>query len=114
MSHLKRHAFIGLLFGLVGWVMVWLPGLAEPAPTLHQQVDGYAAQGQGPRAVAALLITPEGSEMAFAGETGNPTHPVPTPDTLFEIGSITKVFRQSPVKIFPQCRMGKACVPINR
>jgi len=51
-----------------------------------------SAQGRGPRAVAALLITPEGTEMALAGETGNPAQPVPTPDTLFEIGSITKVF----------------------
>lgn len=92
MSHLKRHVFIGLLLGLLGWVIVWLPGLAEPDLTLQQQVDDYAAQGRGPRAVAVLLITPDGSEMAFAGETGNPAHPVPTPDTLFEIGSITKVF----------------------
>ncbi|NMF86222.1 serine hydrolase domain-containing protein [Nodosilinea sp. P-1105] len=92
MSYLNRHAFIGLALSLVCWVSVWLPGLAEPAITLQQQVDDYVAQGRGPRAVAALLITPEGTEMALAGETGNPAQPVPTPDTLFEIGSITKVF----------------------
>jgi len=92
MSHLNRHVFIGLVLSLVCWVSVWRPGLAEPAVTLQQQVDDYAAQSLGSRAVAVLLITPEETEMAFAGETGNPAHPVPTPDTLFEIGSITKVF----------------------
>ncbi|MGF1518788.1 MAG: serine hydrolase domain-containing protein [Nodosilinea sp.] len=92
MSPLKRHGFISLLLGLVTWTSVWSLGLAQPAMTLQQQVADYAAQGRGTQAVAALLITPEGTETAFAGETGNPAHPVPTADTLFEIGSITKVF----------------------
>jgi D-alanyl-D-alanine-carboxypeptidase/D-alanyl-D-alanine-endopeptidase len=91
MSHVNRHVFIGLVLSLVCWV-IWLPGLAEPAVTLQQQVDDYAAQSLGSRAVAALLVTPEGTEMALAGKTGNSAHPVPTADTLFEIGSITKVF----------------------
>lgn len=92
MSHLKRRGFIGLLLGLAIWVSVWSLGLTQPAVTLQQQVADYAAQGRGTQAVAALLITPEGTETAFAGETGNPAHLVPTADTLFEIGSITKVF----------------------
>ncbi len=92
MSHLKRRGFIGLLLGLVIWVSVWSLGLTQPAVTLQQQVADYAAQGRGTQAVAALLITPQGTETAFAGETGNPAHPAPTADTLFEIGSITKVF----------------------
>lgn len=92
MSHLKRYGFIGLLLGLVIWISVGSLGLAQPAVTLQQQVADYIAQSRGTQAVAALLITPEGTETAFAGETGNPAHPVPTADTLFEIGSITKVF----------------------
>lgn len=72
--------------------MVWIPGLAESTATLQEQVDAYAAQGHNSQAVAALLITPEGTETALAGQTGNPRHPGPTPDTLFEIGSVTKVF----------------------
>ena len=92
MSHLKRRGFIGLLLGLVIWVSVWSLELAQPAVTLQQQVADYVAQSRGTQAVAALLITPEGTETAFAGETGNPAHPVSTADTLFEIGSITKVF----------------------
>lgn len=92
MSHLKRHGFIGLLLGLLIWVSVWSQGFTQPAVTLQQQVADYAAQSRGTQAVAALLITPEGTETAFAGETGNPAHPIPTADTLFEIGSITKVF----------------------
>ncbi|HEY9817462.1 MAG TPA: serine hydrolase domain-containing protein [Candidatus Obscuribacterales bacterium] len=92
MVHLKHYAFIGLLLGLVSWVSVCSLGLTQPALTLQQQVADYAAQGLGTRAVAALLMTPDGTEMAFAGKTGNSTHPVPTADTLFEIGSITKVF----------------------
>lgn len=92
MSHLKRHGFISLLLGLAIWVSVWSLGLTQPAGNLQQQVADYASQGQGTKAVAALLITPDGTETAFAGETGNPAHPVPTADTLFEIGSITKVF----------------------
>ena len=92
MFYLKRHIFIGLLLVWLVWLSVGPPGLAQPALTLQQQVNAYAAQGHGSRAVAALLTTPEGTESAFAGQTGNPTHPVPMADTLFEIGSITKVF----------------------
>lgn len=92
MSHFKRHGFIGLLLGWVFWLSTGILGSAQPALTLQQQVADYAAQNRGTQAVAALLITPEGTETAFAGETGNPAHAVPTPDTLFEIGSITKVF----------------------
>lgn len=92
MPHLQRHGLIGLLVGLAIWISVWSAGVAQPAATLQQQVTDYASQGRGTQAVAALLITPEGTETAFAGETGNPAHPVPNADTLFEIGSITKVF----------------------
>jgi len=92
MRHLKHHLFIGLLLVLVIWVSSWGPGWTAPTLTLQQQVNDYATQGLGPRAVAVLRITPEGTETAFAGTTGNPTHPTPTADTLFEIGSITKVF----------------------
>ncbi|WP_052051071.1 serine hydrolase domain-containing protein [Leptolyngbya sp. KIOST-1] len=83
---------IGLLLAVLALLNGWPPGLAQPTVTLQQQVDAYAAQGRGSQGVAALLITPEGSETAFAGETGNPAHPAPSADTLFEIGSITKVF----------------------
>ena len=92
MSPPKRHGFIGLLLSLAIGVSVWSQGLSQPAVTLQQQVADYVDQGRGTQAVAALLITPEGTETALAGETGNPAHPVPTADTLFEIGSITKVF----------------------
>jgi D-alanyl-D-alanine-carboxypeptidase/D-alanyl-D-alanine-endopeptidase len=92
MLHLRRWVFTGLFLALVIWCSGGLPGWTEPALTLQQQVSDYATQGLSPRAVAALRITPAGIETAFAGTTGNPAHPTPTADTLFEIGSITKVF----------------------
>jgi len=92
MFHLRRSVFTGLLLVLVILGKAGLPGGAEPARTWQQQVNDYATQGLRPRAVAALRITPAGTETAFSGQTGNPTHPTPTANTLFEIGSITKVF----------------------
>ncbi|MFQ4136160.1 serine hydrolase domain-containing protein [Nodosilinea sp. PGN35] len=92
MPYLKRLAVLGLLLAGLVWASGGAPGLAQTAPTLQQQVNDYAAQSRGSQAVAALRITPEGTETALAGQTGNPTHPLPTADTLFEIGSITKVF----------------------
>lgn len=108
MFHLKRRVVIGLLLAWLGWLSVWTPGLATPAATLQQQVDAYAAQGHSSQAVAALLITPEGTETAFAGQTGNPAHLVPTPDTLFEIGSITKVF--TALLLIDQVNQGKVAL----
>lgn len=88
----RRWVFMGLFLALVIWCSGGLPGWTEPTPTLQQQVNDYASQGLGSRAVAALRITPAGTETAFAGQTGNPIYPTSTADTLFEIGSITKVF----------------------
>jgi len=92
MIHLRRYVFLGLFLVLVMLGNARLPGGAEPTLSLQQQVNDYATQGLRPRAVAALRITPAGTETVFAGPTGNSTYPTPTTDTLFEIGSITKVF----------------------
>ncbi len=92
MVSLKRCFILSLLLCLVSWSWGGQPGQAQPENSLQQQVEQFVSQGQSSPAVAALLITPEGRQTAFAGQTGNPAQPTPTPDTLFEIGSITKVF----------------------
>lgn len=75
--------------------MAWTshrPATSQQPPTFQQQITDYVATGHSTRAAAAWLVTPEGTKAAFAGHTGNDQQPVPTATTLFEIGSITKVF----------------------
>lgn len=92
MVFLKHGFAIFLFLYLVSRNLGWQPGLVEAEGALQQQVEQFVNQGQHSPAVAAMLITPKGSQTAVAGQTGNPGQPIPTPDTLFEIGSITKVF----------------------
>jgi D-alanyl-D-alanine-carboxypeptidase/D-alanyl-D-alanine-endopeptidase len=92
MFSLKRCLIIALFLGLISWSLGLQPGWAQAEATFQQQVEQLTSQRQPSPAVAALLITPEGRQTAFSGQTGNPAQPTPTSNTLFEIGSITKVF----------------------
>ena len=55
---------------------------------LQQRIDKNAARG-----IAVVLVDPDGSVRFLSkGQSGNPARPQIDADTLFEIGSITKVF----------------------
>lgn len=55
---------------------------------LQQRIDKNAARG-----IAVALLNPDGSVRFLSkGQSGNPARPQIDADTLFEIGSITKVF----------------------
>jgi CubicO group peptidase (beta-lactamase class C family) len=55
---------------------------------LQQRIDKNAARG-----IAVVLLDPDGSVRFLSkGQSGNPARPQIDADTLFEIGSITKVF----------------------
>ena len=55
---------------------------------LQQRIDKNAARG-----IAIVLLDPDGSVRFLSkGQSGNPARPQIDADTLFEIGSITKVF----------------------
>jgi serine-type D-Ala-D-Ala carboxypeptidase/endopeptidase len=60
---------------------------ADPGALLQRWVD----DGQGVGAIA-VLVRPRGWEVASAGRVAGPGSGPPHPETLFEIGSVTKVF----------------------
>lgn len=75
------------------WLAV-LAALCLPAPAaavtpLQQLLDAYVQEHRRTPGIAVALLTPEGEELAVAG-LARGREPV-TPETLFEIGSVTKV-----------------------
>lgn len=72
-----------LLIGLL------LAALSATASSLQEQVDTYVAQSRQTQGIAVALITPEELTRAVSGRAG-PEGAV-SEDTLFEIGSVTKV-----------------------
>ncbi len=64
------------------------PTDAQVLTILQNRIDNNAARG-----IAVVLIDPDGSvRFVSTGQSGNPARPQIDADTLFEIGSITKVF----------------------
>jgi CubicO group peptidase (beta-lactamase class C family) len=62
----------------------------EAATAFQKTIDQWHADSK--QTVAAALIAPEGVIFACAGSySADDTRPA-TPDSLFEIGSVTKVF----------------------
>lgn len=60
--------------------------------TLREAARTYVEEAGRTQGVAIALVTREGTEFAFAGSTGRRESQSVTRETLFEIGSITKVF----------------------
>jgi len=67
------------------------PRGADRSFDLEDALARYVQSGRT-RGAAAAVITPEGIETAFAGSVGGIGRSSPEASTLFEIGSVTKVF----------------------
>ncbi|TGG92859.1 class A beta-lactamase-related serine hydrolase [Natronospirillum operosum] len=66
-----------------------LAALNTAASSLQEQVDAYVAQSRQAQGIAVALLTPEELTRAVSGQAG--PNGVVSEDTLFEIGSVTKV-----------------------
>lgn len=71
-------------------LLTFLPAVAKPPADIQLRLDQWI-NGQ-PGGVAVAWVDAEGEAFFQAGRFDGPTSPAVTPDTQFEIGSVTKVF----------------------
>jgi len=65
---------------------------ADTSSSLEDLLQTYVQEHRSSVGIAAARVSPGGVEVATAGRTGGRGSTAPSPETLFEIGSITKVF----------------------
>ena len=81
---------IALFFGAAGGLDVHdATGVETHGDSLEAAIDAYVEDAERTPGLAVALITPENTHVATAGRTGHGTDV--TAETLFEIGSVTKV-----------------------
>ncbi|MDO5629719.1 MAG: serine hydrolase domain-containing protein [Mobilicoccus sp.] len=84
-------ALLGALLGAVAGPTTDLGEARSGDPALIEEVTGLVGDGAGLRTLSVVRATPRGTTYAGLGDLDG-SDQAPSPETLYELGSITKVF----------------------
>src|SRR5437773_620956 len=96
----REYWWLAILIVWIGWTTageVWADD-AEPGPSLswQERIDKFARPAiekkNGLVGLVVGILTPDGKREFYCYGKTKADGPAPTPATLFEIGSVTKVF----------------------